>query len=391
MIKRVSLNPQPEPGRDVFYLVSINNVYRINLPKQTFHAAVTFDFRWRPTAKELASLPEQALRRRSISWQPIFKPADKMYLLNALSDNLTRKSGEVSIRTIKEVGADLFFGQKFTVVGEFFNNFDLKAYPSDTQNLNIGFKTRSSNMTLVPMSFGDIDFFKVSEHVFSKTYFYSNAMVEQGVVGEGEETRGVSDYYYVWLTMKVTRNPLDFILRHSSWLLMFSFGTFGVYTISNENIGERMSYLVTIFVIFSAYSIVLSTELPEVPYYTHGDYLIICHTLFVFTATFLISMGSPEFWDFDEGVERLLACFLLALWIVYNTAWFARLYWLYKQAPKFARQPYTDSRDTSRMMTTGGVGGVLQKGKVACYGIRAIKAPGWEKPTSNNFSLLNIE
>jgi len=298
-------------GRRVYYMLSLKNVYKIDLPNQTFHASLGFDFRWLPSEEELTS--DLLDKDGHLTRQPKFQPVNKFYeKMNAL--DLLWEYKEVKVREIRDAGEYcMFLGQHLSVKGEFFNNFDLRNYPSDTQSLTIGFKIRKSHMVLVPLSFGGIDFFKVAEFVFSKAYFYTNAMVEQGVRNEPEKTRGTASYYYLYITMKVTRNPLDFVLRHCSWLLLFSFATFGVYTISSENIGERMTYLVTIILIFSAYSIVLSGELPEVPYYTNGDKLILCHTGFVFTATVLIGIGSPELLEFGEKTETSICIFLFVV------------------------------------------------------------------------------
>merc|ERR1719317_1745075 len=146
-------NKEKKAGRQVFYMLNLRNVYRIDLPKQTFHASIGFDFRWRPSAKELASgLIDKDGR---LTRQPQFKPPDWFYeKMNALSDELMWEPRDVEIRTIREVGKDLFLAQRLQVTGEFFSNFDLRNYPSDTQSLTIGFKIRESHMDLVPMSFG---------------------------------------------------------------------------------------------------------------------------------------------------------------------------------------------------------------------------------------------
>jgi len=363
-------------GRQVFYMINLRNVFRIDLPKQTFHASLTFDFRWYPSPEELAS--GLIDKDGNLTRQPEFQPVDNFYeKMNALSDNLKWEFDVVEVRTIREVGKDLFLAQRLWVSGEFFSNFDLRTYPCDTQSLTIGFKIRKSHMDLVPISFGGMKFFKVTEHVFSKAYFYANAMIEHGVPSQTEKTRGTASYYYIYVTMKVIRNPLDFVLRHCSWLFLFSFSTFGVFTMNYEDIADRMMYLITIILIFSAYSIVLSGELPEVPYYTYGDHIIMCHTAFVTIANVLIGIGSPEVLDFDEEKQKAICIALFVIWLGYNMAWFFRIYMLQRVAPVHAQKFHTGSHGHANLIATSGVVSGKKKGGMSLYSIYQIESPMW--------------
>jgi len=238
-------------------------------------------------------------------------------------------------------------------------------------------------MTLIPISFKNIKFLKVAQHVFSKAYVYKNAMIEQGAPAEGEATRGPVNYYYLYATVKVLRHPHHFLLRRASWILVFSGGTFGVYAIGNENIGERMTYLITLVLIFSTYAIVLSRELPEVPYYTHGDYLIICNTVFVIVVSVLIAIGSPEILDFNEPLENLLGYALFAVWVVCNTLWFLRIWELHKEAPSLSTQGYTEVTDNTRIMVTKDTSLEVQRNGYACNSISVVNSPEWI-PTSKS-------
>merc|ERR1711879_369527 len=116
-----------------------------------------------------------------------------------------------------------------------------------------------------------------------------------------------------------------------------------------------MTYLVTIILIFSAYSIVLSGELPEVPYYTNGDRIIMCHTAFVTLATVLIGIGSPEVLDFDKAQQIAICITLFIVWLGYNLAWFFRLYLLQRQAPVHAQKAHTEATDHAKLVATTGV------------------------------------
>jgi len=366
-----------DEGRKVYYMLNLKNVSRIDLPREKFYASIKFDFRWRPTDEEWANFIDE---QDKLIKQPKFTPANKIYaVINGLTDTIVWDAHAVEIRTIRPRGQEKFFGQRLIVSGEFFTNYDLQDYPADTQSLTVGFKIRSSHMYLIPLSFGDMRFAKVRKHVFSKAYCYANFMIEQGVPKNIEKTRGRATYYYLYVTMVVSRNPLDFVLRRVSWLLMFSISTFGVYTISNENIGERMTYLITIILIFSAYSVVLSGMLPEVPYYTHADDLIISHAVFVFFFTVLIGFGSPEICNFSKDVEIWIGRTLCVIWVAYNSIWFIRLVAIRRKASTLAQRPYTETADDSDLIATMGTKSERKKDGVFLYSLQKIKSTEWPK------------
>jgi len=158
-------------------------------------------------------------------------------------------------------------------------------------------------MVLIPLSFGDIKFAKVNKKVSSKAYYYVNFMIEQGFPEKMEISRWRSSYYYLYITMVVTRNPVNFLFRRWSMLSLYSLLTFGVYGISNEDIGERMTYLITITLIFTTYLQVLSESIPEVAYYTYADILTLFHTGLVFLVTVLVWVGSPKLCDLSSKFE----------------------------------------------------------------------------------------
>jgi len=124
--------------------------------------------------------------------------------------------------------------------------------------------------------------------------------------------------------------------------------------------------------------------LPNVPYYTHADYLIIFHTGFVSFFTVLIVFGSPWISDFSNEVENWISITFFVVWLAYNSIWFYTLEAIKRQAPNLAKRQCIQNADDSKLMATVGSSSEREKDGVFLYSLQKIESPEWPKTHSTS-------
>jgi len=190
-----------------------------------------------------------------------------------------------------------------TLRGYIKNHMDLNDFPCDGDVVELRFDFQKQGL---PAEQAIIRFAQASSRIVAGVKdvlcldLEFSALTAWDMLGFGAYLRK-AQYKQAWsqfvLCVFVRRFPMFYLVKVALLMVLSSTMSFGVYQI--EDIGDRMSYLVTVFIANGALLFVSSGSMPKTPYLTALDKVVLAGFLqvfIVFVHNFLYSAGY-----FDEA------------------------------------------------------------------------------------------
>lgn len=178
-----------------------------------------------------------------------------------------------------------------TLRGFIKNRMDLHEFPFDQDSVELRFDFQRQGLPAnqavlrYPCKGGPLDkagFKPTVQDVLCLDLEFS-AVTAWNVLGYGAYAR-TAQYKQAWsqcvLCVYVSRVPLFYMTKVALLIVMSSLMSFGVYNI--DEIGDKMAYLVTVFIANGALLFISSGSMPKTPYLTALDKVVLVGFLMVF-------------------------------------------------------------------------------------------------------------
>jgi len=172
-----------------------------------------------------------------------------------------------------------------------------------------------------------------------------SAVTAWDILGFGAYLRK-AQYKQAWsqfvLCVFIRRFPMFYLVKVALLMVLSSIMSFGVYQI--EEVGDRMSYLVTVFIANGALLFVSSGSMPRTPYLTTLDKIVLCGFLQVFVV-FVHNYVYSSGWVDDErtvmigGLEiRKVSVEAISIALAYVIVTFLLLLWPLRRYRKIGQE-----------------------------------------------------
>ena len=196
----------------------------------------------------------------------------------------------------------------------FAEELELQSFPFDCQDLSVIIKgnrlSKQQRFVFLPelrvSTFGSID----SRYSVLDEWDLSNALIEFA----DDEFKAIPT---VILRLKMKRKWKVFVINIVSLLCALCGLGLSAFYLPREQLGERLSLLITLILTSVAFSIVIQDKLPNVAYLTFIDKYILASYFFLIAVVIesvLVSIIDDEEWQQDA--DRLLFWVFLFLWAI---------------------------------------------------------------------------
>merc|ERR1712228_910646 len=160
------------------------------------------------------------------------------------------------------------FNMKFT------EELEIESFPFDVQDLSVVLKEKYNARDIVHTAPNDNVFTTYIK--FDKTW---DSMTDWDILGIDASVITIpyqshyvgQSYELVVLRVQVARKWKGIVYRLIMWLLFLGIMSWSTFGVDSENIGERLSYAVTMALTVVAFQFIISDNLPQVSYMTLLD------------------------------------------------------------------------------------------------------------------------
>jgi len=264
--------------QEIGFRVDIREITHISTAQQTYGIKGVLKMSWRASDADV-SLFEQGARGADyaasfvprVEWTNDVETHD--YDVGAVTVKRDKKSGVwYNAQSIK-------FNTTFT------EEFEVVNFPFDVQDLSMVFHEAKHNVW-VPHHTMD-NYLKLDKAWSSITHWELDRIAASSADIPYQSGRRGS-YQKVTCKVQVRRKWKGVIYRLISWLLILGIMSWSTFSVHPSDIGDRLSYAITMALTIVAFQFIISSQLPQVNYMTMLDR----YNLFIFVFVMLVTLES---------------------------------------------------------------------------------------------------
>eukprot|EP01084_Bolivina_argentea_P304396 525667_1 len=239
----------------------------------------------------------------TLTWKPN-KPDDKFEPFISFANNVDKTElNQEKETTERIIQNEKYKVKKIDINMTFTEEFEVSAFPFDVQDLTIVMKQdkKSSEIVHVP-SHKDNNYMRIDEtwsSVTNWTIVKTDACkVVMKKKSSTESSKQGKTYELIMFRIQVRRKWEGIVHRLILWLLFLGIMSWATFAVNSADIGDRLSYSITMALTIVAFQFIISNELPRVSYLT----LLDKYNLFIFTFVLLITMETTIVGYNGEGL-----------------------------------------------------------------------------------------
>ena len=257
---------RPEPNSiptDVLIKLYIIDINEIDAAKQLFTANIAFTAQWKD--QRLVSNNKKTTYDLEDVWNPNLQFVNRQKIFKSFPD----------IVNVDQEGT-VVYGQR--IVGTFFQPLKLQKFPFDKQKIEF-------QMVAAGNSPNEVNFVKGSTGISSNLSIpnwdikgLNLKKLQYQFLPDSPATEGIL------LTITAERHPQFYIYRFMVPLLLIIFMSWIVFWIDPTDYTTQLSISITSMLTLIAYQFLALSSLPEVPYLTRMDILMLLSIVLVFAS-----------------------------------------------------------------------------------------------------------
>mmetsp|Transcript_14186 Transcript_14186/g.20259 ORF Transcript_14186/g.20259 Transcript_14186/m.20259 type:complete len:342 (-) Transcript_14186:155-1180(-) len=251
-------------------------ITEVDVTRNTFKVKVDIDLSWKATDADIS-----AHRQDSSNYIPEFVP--DIVFDNSISleiDKLVPMKGNVNYQIR---GENNYIRQRF--VGTCVNNYAVKNFPFDAQNLILVFTISFYDITQAYFHFPDKDCIYIPTR-YTNIPGWTLERTFAGIINPG-------NFSTIVTVVQIKRKRRPFLFRLFSPLVVLNLSAFSGYTVDEK--GERLNILITCLLSFIGMIYVLSTNVPMA-----GDSTVFDNYAMVSIFIVVLALGLNGYWDTSE-------------------------------------------------------------------------------------------
>jgi len=278
--------------RQVKVNMKVNSIRSVDTLAQCFTAFVQTELTWLPMALDFHKRLADPVR-----WTPQWTPPELRFR-NAM-DVEAHEAGPVEFRRTSDPSAPYVLRQVFTTQASFSESMELHSFPFDVQFLKMFVVLDYEGEEVAEVEFAAERVTVDEEHSMLTEW---ECRFDSTIVTQLSSSK-VDLVEYV-VAFRIRRRAAPYLWRIICVLSMINVAallTVGIDPV--DNTGDRLAYLVTLLLTAVAYSIVVSSQLPNLGYLTFLDRYIL-HS-YIYLTTLMAATSLTEFSLPSDDVETI--------------------------------------------------------------------------------------
>ena len=189
----------------------------------------------------------------------------------------------------------------YKISGEFFEAFELENFPMDSQDLQITLqaKRRKNVINFCPFT-GIYDYPSGLNLSGSNLSEYNVRSMKMEIYDQNFDGQ-LAVYNFCNFRIKIQRKYGVYLGKIMFLMFVSTVASFLVFTMDTDSLADKYGLLVTLLLAAVAIQFVVSTYVPNLPYYTFLDWYVVC----CFAITFIVGIVVVIEWFIEEDVWLL--------------------------------------------------------------------------------------